>query len=162
MAAKINFWGEKKKWQSPPPPLISFFGTCVTFIGCERMASHISPNPHPKLAALGTFVMYSNFMHTQKVVLDDCIACPSLHDLATTNVSKVDVSNRNHIESRWMKWLKQHPLIWIHYESGLGPPPPNSCWRNLTYPKNTPYLRSFFFLLRNFCKKLRNCHKKSS
>ena len=34
-------------------------------------------------------------------------------------------------------------------------------WRNPTYPKNAPYPRSYyFFLLRNFRKKLRNCHKK--
>ena len=33
-------------------------------------------------------------------------ACPTLPDLATTNVCKVDTSNGNHIErSRWMKWL---------------------------------------------------------
>ena len=49
-----------------------------------------------------------------------------LSDVATTNVCKVDTSNRNHIErSRWMKWLitglrqKKYPLVWIHYESGL-------------------------------------------
>ena len=49
-----------------------------------------------------------------------------LSDVATTNVCKVDTSNRNHIErSRWMKWLitglrqKKYPLIWIHYESPL-------------------------------------------
>ena len=49
-----------------------------------------------------------------------------LSDVATTNVCKVDTSNRNHIErSRWMKWLitglrqKKCPLIWIHYESPL-------------------------------------------
>ena len=49
-----------------------------------------------------------------------------LSDIATTNVCKVDTSNRNHIErSRWMKWLitwlrqKKYPLIWIHYESPL-------------------------------------------
>ena len=49
-----------------------------------------------------------------------------LSDVATTNVCKVDTSNRNHIErSRWMKWLitwfrqKNYALIWIHYESGL-------------------------------------------
>ena len=46
-----------------------------------------------------------------------------LSDVATTNVCKVDTSNRNHIErSRWMKWLitglrqEKYPLIWIHYE----------------------------------------------
>ena len=33
-------------------------------------------------------------------------ACPRFVDVATTNVCKVDTSNRNHIErSRWMKWL---------------------------------------------------------
>ena len=49
-----------------------------------------------------------------------------LSDVATTNVCKVDTSNRNHIErSRWMKWLitglrqKKYPLIWIHYGSPL-------------------------------------------
>ena len=49
-----------------------------------------------------------------------------LSDVATTNVCKVDTSNRNHIERRrWMKWLitglrqKKYPLIWLHYESGL-------------------------------------------
>ena len=51
-----------------------------------------------------------------------------LSNVATTNVCKVDTSNRNHIErSRWMKWLitglrqKKYPLIWIHYESRLNP-----------------------------------------
>ena len=52
-----NFWGKKKKWWSfppPPPPSISFFGTCATFIGCERTGlTYLTPNPHPKLAALG-------------------------------------------------------------------------------------------------------------
>ena len=49
-----------------------------------------------------------------------------LPNVATTNVCKVDISNRKHIErSRWMKWLitglrqKKYPLIWIHYESPL-------------------------------------------
>ena len=49
-----------------------------------------------------------------------------LSDVATTNVCKVDTSNRNHIErSRWMKWLitglrqKKYPFIWIHYEIPL-------------------------------------------
>ena len=32
-----------KKWRSSPsPPLISFFGTCATFIGCERNGPRIS------------------------------------------------------------------------------------------------------------------------
>ena len=42
----------------------------------------------------------------------------SLSDVATTNVCKVDTSNRTHIErSRWMKWLitglrqKKYPLV---------------------------------------------------
>ena len=35
-------------------------------------------------------------------------------------------------------------------------------WRNPPYPKNTLYPRRFFLLLRNFRKKLRNFHKKSS
>ena len=51
MAAKIS--EVKKKWRSSPPPLISFFGTCATFIGCERTGlAYLTPNPHPKLAAL--------------------------------------------------------------------------------------------------------------
>ena len=59
------------------------------------------------------------FLTTAKLV-------QGLSDIATTNVCKVDTSNRNHIErSRWMKWLstgprqKKYPFIWIHYESGL-------------------------------------------
>ena len=59
------------------------------------------------------------FLTTTKLV--QCLS-----DVATTNVCKVDTSNRNHIErSRWMEWLitglrqKKYPLIWIHYESGL-------------------------------------------
>ena len=49
--------------------------------------------------------MYSNFMHTLLTI--GCSWQPqSLSDVATTNVCKVDTSNRNHIErSRWMKWL---------------------------------------------------------
>ena len=58
--------------------------------------------------------MYSNFMHSalkKKVALDNRKACRSLPDLATTNVCKVDTSNRNHTErSRWMKFADHQAL----------------------------------------------------
>ena len=78
---------------------------------------------------IGTFVMYSNFMHTlltKGCFLTTAKLVRGLSDVATANVCKVDTSSRNHIErSRWMKWLitglrqKKYPLIWIHYESPL-------------------------------------------
>ena len=65
------------------------------------------------------FVNKRLFLTTAKLVR-------GFSDVATTNVCKVDTSNRTHIErSRWMKWLitglrqKKYPLIWIHYESPL-------------------------------------------
>ena len=74
--------------------------------------------------------MYSHFMHTlfnnNRLFLTTAKLVRGLSDIATTNVCKVDTSNRNLIErSRWMKWLitglrqKKYPLIWMHYESGL-------------------------------------------
>ena len=47
-----NFWGKKDMTESPPRSS-AFFGTCATFIGCERTGlAYLTPNPHPKLAAL--------------------------------------------------------------------------------------------------------------
>ena len=37
----------------PPPPAHQLFGTCATFIGCQRTGlAYLTPNPHPMLAAL--------------------------------------------------------------------------------------------------------------
>ena len=51
------------------------------------------------------------------IVLDNRKACRSLPNLATTNVCKVNTSNRSHIERS--RWMEKHPLIWIHYDTGL-------------------------------------------
>ena len=46
-------WKWLPKFLRSPPPLIIFFGTCATFIGCQRTGlAYLTPNPHPKLAAL--------------------------------------------------------------------------------------------------------------
>ena len=61
-----------------------------------------------KLGWIGDFrnVFKFHAYSVKKVVLDDRKACRSLPDLATTDVCKVDTSNRSRIgRSRWMKWL---------------------------------------------------------
>ena len=68
------------------------------------------------LSGYGTFVMYSNFMPHTPLLTKGCYwraQSRGFFDVATTNVCKVDTSNRNH---RWMKLLitglrlKKHPF----------------------------------------------------
>ena len=108
--------GNWKKYQSFPPSY-PFATLCTRLLGVTRCI------PIGDFRNVFKFHAYSVnkrlFLTTAKLVR-------GLSDVATTNVCKVDTSNRNHIErSRWMKWLitglrqKKYPLIWIHYESPL-------------------------------------------
>ena len=83
----------------------------------------------PQFLTIGEFrnvFKFHAYSVNERLFLTTAKLVRGLSDVATTNVCKVDTSNKNHIErSRWMKWWitglrqKKYPLIWIHYESPL-------------------------------------------
>ena len=89
--------------------------------GC-RLSGDIPFNSDPPLA-MGEFhnvFKFYAYSVNKRLLLTAAKLAGDLPDLATTNVCKVNSSNRNRIKrSRWMKWLitrhwqKKHPLIWI-------------------------------------------------